>query len=227
MNINFNNIKFDKQTLKKIFTYYFFPILSIILLLISVFFIFIPKYGEISYNNSKIKTYTNEVKNINSKILMLKSLSSKNKIKEIDAYLIALNTLLPSELKFSITSGEVQTLGIQSGLQFNTLSSAQKPKSFNNNVSIQGLTQNVTPTNVFVSFKGTYQNFINYVNILKKQKILFVVSNVQIRGNLTINSSEVLNIEVVFFAMPDTNNYIYSGGLNNISGLNKLVGVTS
>ena len=59
------------------------------------------------------------------------------------------------------------------------------------------------------------------------QVLLDKISNVQIRGNLTINSSEVLNIEVVFFAMPDTNNYIYSGGLNNISGLNKLVGVTS
>ena len=80
MNINFNNIKFDKQTLKKIFTYYFFPILSIILLLISVFFIFIPKYGEISYNNSKIKTYTNEVKNINSKIKRESPLPNGNNI---------------------------------------------------------------------------------------------------------------------------------------------------
>ncbi|MCL4392593.1 hypothetical protein M1145_00400, partial [Patescibacteria group bacterium] len=168
MNINFNNIKnikFDKQTLKKFFAYYFFPILSIILLLISVFFIFIPKYGEITYNNSKIKEYTSEIYAMNNKIKTLQSFSSKNEIKRIDSYLTMLNMLLPSNLKFSITSGQVQTLGIQAGLQFNTLSSAQEPKSFKQNVNIPGVSSNITPTNVFVSFKGTYQNFINYVNI--------------------------------------------------------------
>ncbi len=218
-----NNIKFDKPTLKKFFTYYFFPILSIILIIISVFFVFIPKYSQISYQNSKINAYTNDIHNMNTKIKTLQSLSSKNEIKKIDAYLTVLNTLLPSQLKFSITSGEVQTLGIQSGLQFNTLSSSQEPKSFKQNVSISGLSSNITPTNVFVSFKGTYQNFINYVNLLKKQKILFVVSNVQIKGNVNVLSSEILNVEVVFFSMSDTNNYVYSGGLNDVLGLNKLL----
>ena len=221
----------DKTKLIRFAKLYTIPILAVILVIIAVFFVIWPNYNSIKQYNNETQSYNSQSQNMNTAIQSLKNYSSQSQITQIDKYLASLNQIIQSNLQFSITSGQVQSLGLASGLQFNTLSSGQQPASFNQQISIPGVSPSLTPNNVFVSFVGTISQIDNYINALNKQKTLFVISSIEYSGSLMGSTqlqgqsggSDTLNIEVVFFSMPDSNNILYQGGLINSTALSKLI----
>ncbi len=226
------NSSIDKTKLIRFAKLYTIPILAAILLIIAIFFVIWPSYNSIKQYNSETQSYNSQNQNMNTSIQALKAYSSQSQITQIDKYLAVLNQIIQSNLQFSVTSGQVQSLGLSSGLQFNTLSSGQQPPSFNQQISIPGVSPSLTPNNVFVSFIGTISQIDNYINALNKQKTLFVISSIEYSGSLMGSAQQLqgqsggndtLNIEVVFFSMPDSNNTLYQGGLVNSVSLSKLI----
>lgn len=211
-----------KKKLFKIVTLYIIPIVAGLVLILSVVFIFIPKYIEIASDEKSIAQYNSKSQTLNKEIDYLNTYSSKSKVAMLDKYLSTLNSLIPSNLQFSVTSGFVQTLGINAGLQFNNLSSGQQPKNFTSSVDIAGLSSNITANPVNVNFLGTYSQLQSFVNSLEKQNILFVIENLAYSGIFYGNSSGINSVNnptvlatVVFFSMPDESNYIYANPLVN------------
>ncbi len=219
-----------KKKLFKIVTLYIIPVFAGSILILSVIFIFIPKYRQITSDEQSITLYNNKSQALNKEIEYLNSYSSKSKIAMLDKYLSTFNSLIPSNLQFSVTSGFVQTLGINAGLNFNNLSSGQQPKNFTSNVNVSGLSSNMTSNPVNVDFLGTYSQLQSFINSLEKQNILFVVENLAYSGVFYGNSSGVNDVNnptvlatVVFFSMPDESNSIYANPLVNTKLLDQML----
>ncbi len=209
--------------LRKNLLLYIIPTIIFIIVLLSFIFIIIPNYNSIINSDNEISAYNTKNTQLNQEISNLENYTSNNTSNKLKSDLAILNTIIPNNLQFVTTSGDVQNMALNSGLIFKNLSSAQLPKSFNSSVTIPGLSSNITPSNVSVSFSGNYSQLKSYINSLITNKILFVVPNIYYRGNLTgnISSDNTLDVKVTFFSSPDISETKYISLINNLGGLDK------
>jgi hypothetical protein len=222
----------DKKKLKKnkdlknTILIYIVPAFVAIIVILSFIFIIYPTYNNINTYNNEIVSYNSKNLTLNNEIDSLKYYASKKESQVLSGYLSQLNQVIPNNLQFALTSGEIQNIGTNSGLSFQNLSTQEIPKSFNQqNISVKGLSPNINSEVVFSSFNGSFSQVQNYINSLYSKKILFVVSEFGYSGNLIGNYSSVngnsLNINVTFFSGPDSNNNSYVSNINNLARLKK------
>ena len=212
---------------KRIILLYAVPLVILVIILLSIVSIIYPTYNNIVSYNNKISYYNGQNSNLNSRINILKSYSSNEGKSKLKNYLAKLNTIIPNNLQFILTSAQVQSIGQNAGLTFSNLSTAQLPKSFTQQVTIPGLSSNVTPNSVYISFTGDYAQLEGYISSLMSNKILFTINNFLYKGdvfkggNLSIPNQMSLN--VTFYSSPDSSDHTYTGGLISESQINKLL----
>ena len=213
--------------IKRIIFLYAVPIVILFIIVLSIVFLIYPTYNNIINYNNEISYYNNQNIDLNSKINILKCYSSTEGKAKLNSYLAKLNTIIPNNLQFILTSAKVQSLGQNAGLTFSNLSSEQIPKSFTQQVTIPGLSTNVTPNSVYVSFTGNYAQLKSYISNLIKDKILFTVNDFLYKGDIfggnNLSNSATMSFNITFYSSPDSSYHTYTGGLISMSSLDKLL----
>jgi len=213
--------------IKRVILLYAVPIVILVIIILSIVFLIYPTYNNVVSYNNEISYYNSQNNSLNSKINILKGYSSSDGKSKLKNYLAKLNTIIPNNLQFILTSAQVQSIGQNSGLTFSNLSTAQLPKSFTQQVTIPGLSSNVTPNNVYVSFTGNYAQLETYISNLVNNNILFTINDFLYKGNVfggsNLSNPNKMSLNVTFYSSPDSLDHTYSGGLISESSLNKVL----